>query len=419
MKKMLITLGLASIVATSSLVAKTTIEIAYPYPFLFKHVHELIKEKFEKLHPDIEVKIRPGAENYEDATQKVLRDSITNRMPDISFQGLNRFRIFVDKGLAIDLAPFIEKDKDISQQGFNESMFAAGRFGKKVYGIPFAVSLPIAYYNMDLVKKVGWDVNHLPNTWEEVTEFSKKVNDLKMKNAYGMAFQWDITGNWLYQALVFEKGGKLLSDNERNVAFTDGIGRNAMATFGKFFTEAGMPNRARKVNRADFINGNVGVMFDSTSDLFKVSQAVGSKFKLKTHQFPGVIYRYGYLPAGGNGPVMLTKDPQKQKAAWEVIKFWCGPEGSKVVGQKTGYMPPNQMGAKALVAEGFYANNPNNYTAVEELPLMTKWYAFPGDNALKITEVIYKAMQSIADGSEKDTDKVISGMAKEIKELIK
>ncbi|HHD79727.1 MAG TPA: ABC transporter substrate-binding protein [Epsilonproteobacteria bacterium] len=418
MKKMLIAFGLTAALA-SSLLAKTVVEIAYPYPFLFKHVHQELKEKFEKQNPDIEVKVRPGAEDYEDATQKVLRDSITNRMPDISFQGLNRFRIFVDKGLAVDLAPFIKNDPKMSEKGFNESMYAAGRFGEHVYGIPFAVSLPIAYYNMDLVKKAGWDVNHLPNTWEEVIALSKKINALKIENKYGMAFQWDITGNWLFQALNFSQGGKLLSDDEKKVAFTSPIGRWSMATFQKFFTEAGMPNRLRKVNRADFINGNVGVMFNSTSDLFKVSKAIGDKFKLKTHQFPGVISRYGHLPAGGNGPLMLTKDPEKQKAAWKVIKFWCGPEGSKVVAKNTGYMPPNQLGAQELVKEGFYENNPNNYTAVEELPLMTKWYAFPGDNALKITEVIYKAMQSIADGSEKDSDKVVDDIAAKIEKLIK
>ena len=417
MKKLLLSLGLLSVV-TISMVAKTTVEIAYPYPFFFKHVHEELKEKFEKIHPDIEVKIRPAADNYEDATQKVLRDSITNRMPDVSFQGLNRIRIFADKGLAVDLAPFIAQDKDISQQGFNESMFAAGRFGDKIYALPFAVSLPIGFYNLDLVKKIGWDVNHLPNSWEEVISFAKKVNALKIKNTYGMAFQ-RYNDNWLWMALNFSQGGQLLSTDEKSVALNGPIGKWSMAKIKSFYTEGGMPNRTYQQSRADFINGNVGALFGSTAALYKLSKGVGDKFKIKTHQFPGVIYRYGHLPAGGNGPLMLTKDPQKQKAAWEVIKFWCGPEGSKVVAKKTGYMPPNQIGAKALVAEGFYANNPNNYTAVEELPLMTKWYAYPGVNSLKITEVTRKAIESIADGSAKDSDKVVDDIAKEIQELIK
>jgi len=416
MKRLILSLGLVSIVA-SSMVAKTTIEIAYPYPFFFKHVHEELKEKFEKLNPDIEVKIRPAADNYEEATQKVLRDSITDRMPDVSFQGLNRIRIFADKGLAVDLVPFIENDKDISQQGFNESMFSAARFGKKVYALPFAVSLPIGFYNLDLVKKIGWDENNLPNTWEEVIEFSQRVNMLKKKNTYGMAFQ-RYNDNWLWLALNFSQGGTLLSENEKSVSFNGATGKWAMSKIQSFYTEGGMPNRTYQQCRADFINGNVGSLFGSTAALYKLTKGVGDKFKIKTHQFPSVIHRYGHLPAGGNGAIMLTKDKDKQKASWKVIKFWTGPEGSKVVAKKTGYMPPNQKGAEELVKEGFYKNNPNNYTAVEELPLMTKWYAYPGVNSIKITEVTGKGIQSIADGSEKNSDEVVQKIAKEIKKLI-
>lgn len=419
MKKIALSLGLCAAIASSA-AAKTVVEISYSYPKLFKEVHKTLEKEFEKKYPNIDVKVRSGSVNYEDETQKVLRQSITRKMPDISFQGLNRFRIFADKKLAIDLNQFIKNDnKDLKAIGFDESLYGAGVFGDKVYGVPFAVSLPIAYYNMDLVKKVGWDENNLPKTWKESIELANKVNALNEKNVRGMFFNWQITGNWFWQALVFSKGGTMLNADESKVAFDGKEGQWAIKTLKSFTEEAKMPFISKySVARTDFISGKLGAYYSSTSDINAIGDAIGDKFEMKTAIFPSVDPDFGKLPAGGNGAVMLTKDPKKQKAAYEVIKFWCGPEGSKVVANMTGYMPPNQVAAKELTAEGFYKNNPNNAIAVKELPYMTGWYAFPGKNSLKITEVIYDHMESIVNGKEKDADKVLKSMSKKVEKYL-
>lgn len=418
MKKIALSLALCGIVASSAMASKTVVEISYSYPKLFKEVHATLEKEFEKKFPNIDVKVRPGSVNYEDETQKVLRQSITKEMPDVSFQGLNRFRIFADKKLAVDLNTLIKDDKtDLKAIGFDESLYGAGKFGDKVYGVPFAVSLPIGYYNMDLVKKAGWDVNNLPKTWKEVVELSKKVNALNEKNVKGMFFNWQISGNWFWQALNFSQGGSMLSDDEKKVTFDGKIGQWSIDTLKSFTQEAKMPFISYSVARTDFIAGNIAAYYTSTSDIKAISDSIGNKFEMKTALFPSVKEN-GKLPAGGNGAVLLTKDPKKQKAAYEVIKFWCGPEGSKVVANMTGYMPPNQVAAQELTAEGFYKNNPNNATAVKTLPYMTGWYAFPGKNSLKVTEVIYDQMESIVNGQETDTTKVLNNMSKKVQEYL-
>ena len=57
-------------------------------------------------------------------------------------------------------------------------------------------------------------------------------------------------------------------------------------------------------------------------------------------------------------------------------------------------MPPNKA-ANEVILKDFYAQHPNKYTAVRQLPLLRDWYAFPGENGLKITKVIEDGMQSI------------------------
>ena len=421
MKKITLSLCLCAAIASNVIADKTVVEISYSYPKLFNEVHATLEKEFEKKYPNIDVKVRAGSSSYEDETQKVLRQSITNKMPDISFQGLNRFRIFADKKLAVDLKQFIKKDKsNLKEIGFDESLYGAGTFGDKVYGVPFAVSLPIAYYNMDLVKKAGWDEKNLPKTWEEVVSLSKKVNALNEQNVKGMFFNWQISGNWFWQALNFSQGGTMLSQDEKKVAFDNKIGQWSMDTLKSFTQEAKMPFISKySVARTDFIAGNIAAYYTSTSDIKAVEDSIGDKFEMKTAIFPNIKENVGKLPAGGNGAVLLTRDPKKQKAAYEVIKFWCGPEGSKAVAKMTGYMPSNQVAAKELTDEGFYKNNPNNATAVQELPYMTGWYAFPGKNSLKITEVIYDHMESIVSSDETNTKKVLKSMSKKVQKHLK
>lgn len=418
MKKVALSLGVCSVIA-SCVMAKTVVEISYSYPKLFKKVHKELEKEFEKKFPHIDVKVRSGSLNYEDETQKVLRQSITRKMPDVSFQGLNRFRIFADKKLAVDLSPFIQQDRaNLEKIGFDESLYNAGQFNGKVYGVPFAVSMPIGYYNMDLIKKAGWDTNNLPKTWDETIMLAQKVNGLNEKNITGMGFGWDITGNWFWQALNFSQGGKMLTSDEKNVAFDGKEGKWSINTLQRFVKEAKMPYRKINAARTDFISGKVAAFYTSTSDINAITDAIGSKFEMRTAIFPNVDNNIGKLPAGGNGAVMLTTHKEVQKAAFEVIKFWCGPEGSKVVAKNTGYMPPNQVAAKQLKAEGFYTQNPNNLTATLELPYMTGWYAFPGKSSLKITEVIYDHMESIVNSSQKDTQKVLKSMSKEVQKYL-
>jgi len=170
--------------------------------------------------------------------------------------------------------------------------------------------------------------------------------------------------------------------------------------------------------RAAFAAGKTGFHITSTSDLNKVTQMVDGKSALKTHTFPDVVSPAGRLPAGGNVVMILAKDKAKRDAAWEVVKFWTGPKGAAIMAETTGYMPPNKV-ANDVYLKDFYIKNPNNYTAVSQLALLTKWYAFPGDNGLKITDVIKDHLNSIVTGARaKEPDAVLADMTADVQKLL-
>ena len=83
--------------------SQTEVVLQYPYPELFTETHKKIAEEFAKIRPDIKVSMRAPYESYEDGTQRVLREAVTSQMPDVSFQGLNRIRVLVDKNIPAEL----------------------------------------------------------------------------------------------------------------------------------------------------------------------------------------------------------------------------------------------------------------------------------------------------------------------------
>ncbi|WP_186399016.1 ABC transporter substrate-binding protein [Stappia sp. P2PMeth1] len=410
-------LSAAMTLAVLPAAAQTEIVIQYPYGELFNTTHEQIREAFEKTNPDIKVTFRAPYESYEEGTQKVLREAITGQMPDITFQGLNRVRIFVDRGIAQPLDGFIAADPELETDGFHKAMYDIGTQNGQVYALPFAISLPIMYVNLDLVRAAGADPELLPTTWAEVIDLARKIKSVG-DDINGVTYAWDITGNWLWQAPVFARGGTMLSEDESKVAFDGEAGRFAINMIAGLVTEAGMPNLTQPDMRSAFAAGKTGLHFTSTSDLAKVTSMVDGKFDLKTFTFPDVVPGTGRLPAGGNVGIILTKDAEKQKAAWEVMKFWHGAEGAAIMARTTGYMPPNKK-ANDVYLKDFYTDNPNNYTAVSQVALLTKWYAFPGENGLKITDVIKDHLNSIITGARaQEPDAVLADMTADVQKLL-
>ena len=54
---------------------------------------------------------------------------------------------------------------------------------------------------------------------------------------------------------------------------------------------------------------------------------------------------------------------------------------------------------------------------MRQLAVMTQWYAFPGDNGLKITDVINDHLQSVIAGSA-DPDATLAKMVAEVARLL-
>ncbi|BAV46339.1 ABC transporter substrate-binding protein [Mesorhizobium sp. 113-1-2] len=385
-----------SLAAALPAYAETTLTVHYPMPGFFKNVMDTISKKFMEENPDIKIQFASPSATYEEGIQTILRQAGTDEMPDITFIGLNRLRMLNERDVAVDLGPLVKKEGNMAELGFSDTILKLAQVNGKQVGLAFATSNPIMYYNADLVKAAGGDPDNPPKTWDEVIALGGKIKALG-NGVDGIDFRWQ-GDDWMFSALLFGAGGKMLNEDESKVAFNGPEGEKAVEILERMVKEGGMPVFTKPAGEQAFAAGKVGFEFQTTGALVNTIKNVGDKFTLRTAKIPLIDPVNGHLPTGGNAVVILTKDEAKQEAAWKFAKFAAGPYGASVVVPGTGYVPNNELAAKSSDYLGdFYKKNPLFQAGLSQMPLMVPWYAFPGTNGVKVTRTIVDNLSRIVD----------------------
>jgi multiple sugar transport system substrate-binding protein len=347
--------------------------------------HEEIAKEYMALHPDVKVEFRSPVSDYSELVRQTLLDAQTNSLADVGFFGNFTLVTLAERGIAQPLDARIAAESDWSSLGYDASTLSVARLNDTQYGIPFAVSLPVIFYNADLVEKAGGNPDSLPQTWDEIIALSAKIDDLGT-DVSGLYIRMEDA--WIWQCMVFGAGGEMISADGKTAAFDDPAGQAAIAVLARAGSEAKMPAISWTQSRQQFSAGQLGILVGSSAIIEGLKGGAGDRFEIKAAPFPNLT-ETSKLPAGGNTGVVLATDPTRQDAAWDYLKFATGPVGQTIMVKATGYMPVNSIAVSdnALLGE-FYANNPLHKIAIDEAKYTTGWFAYPGENGLRIDEII-------------------------------
>ncbi len=378
---------LAGAIATSSARAQqVTLDVLYAFP-AFAKFHEPIAQEFMKRHPDIKIAFRAPAPTYDDGHQTMMRQAVTNQLPDVYYSGFHLLseltRTLAKRKQVVDLDPLLAAEgKEFRAKNYSDRIVALGKVDGKLYGLPFNASSPIMYYNVELVKKAGGDPDKMPDNWDAVIALAAKIK-AGSSDVAGLAYNvHDWPDVWLYHAMITQAGGTVV-DGDRVPLGGPDIGVRTLQRFRRFVSEDGMPLIDWDQSRQQFIAGKIGIFFDTPARLRQVTDLIGDKFTLKTAIFPIDNKAKGGLPTGGNAAIITTQEPQKQKAAWEFLKFVTGPEAQKIVVETTGYLPTNLRATGPEFLGPFYDKNPNFRTVSLQVDRSVPWQGYPGGNSVR------------------------------------
>lgn len=349
---------------------------------------------FEASHPDIKIRYRaPILTTYDELLQSTLRSAAIGDLPDISIEGNETITTLAARSVPVALDEFIARETSWGQQGYSPAIQDVGRITGETYALAYATSVPIIYVNVDLLKKAGIADAGALKTWDDVIGAAAKVQKLG-GGVIGGFFGYQSTGNWSFQALITSQGGRFLTGDGTDIAFDSPEGLRALQIL-KAFGDTGTVDMTPAQMVQAFASGTIGVLAAASAGIEQIERQAGGRFEMKTIAWP-IESENGRIPAGGRAVMIYSKDPKKQRAAWEYVKFLIGPVGQTIVTKGVGSLPVNSIAVTdpGLLAP-YYRDHPNQRTATESIPRLTKWFSYPGENAVKASEFVRDQLRRV------------------------
>jgi multiple sugar transport system substrate-binding protein len=190
----------------------------------FLRLERDLETEFEVAHPGVGLKIEPipGPGQY---APKLLLMHISGRTPDAGYLDLSSGAVFIDNGVAADLAPYIESDERFRLDDYFANTVDCFRRDGRIYGIPLDFTPMVMYYNKRLFDAAGVAYPRDGWTWDEFVATAGRLTipaadaSGPMKQ-YGMHFE-NVMPFWI--VWLWNGGGDVLSpDGRRASGWLDG-----------------------------------------------------------------------------------------------------------------------------------------------------------------------------------------------------
>lgn len=179
-------------------------------------VDPLVRE-FEAAHPGI--KVEAEQLTWKSGLEKIQAAIASGTQPDLCELGSEWVLRFAYEGVLEDLTPVYTELAD------SFIMWESARWRDRVYGLPWLQGSRALFYNVDLFEKAGLDADRPPETWDELLDAAKRIDELPGDvSGFGlnlgeryvlykkfMAFAWGNGGG------IIDESGRVIFDSPENV----------------------------------------------------------------------------------------------------------------------------------------------------------------------------------------------------------
>lgn len=371
---------------------------------------------FEELNPDIEVINRYQEGSYGGIINNLQRDLAGGNAPVVAQIGYNFRLLVINEFPHKPIEDFKETDPEYNDfiNGHIEGVLEPGRDAKGYQrGIPLAISVPVLYYNADIFRKAGLDPDSPPETFKELRNAALTIKE--ETGEYGLGIQISDSNNWLPQSMVESNGGWFLTPEGKI-----GVNSSEVIEVYEFWQEMALEDESLPVitdreQEQSFVGGRLGMYLKTSGALQNFAES--SDFDFRTAEFPSWGDKRRRLASGGNALFIFAQDEEKQRAAYEFIKFLGSKEAQTIWVKGTGYLPlvkgvsddPKYLG-------DFFEENPLMNPVQAQLGNAVPWMPFPGDRGFEAEQVLIDARQAILNGA--DVTETLSNAEMELERLL-
>ncbi|HVW40147.1 MAG TPA: ABC transporter substrate-binding protein [Amycolatopsis sp.] len=367
--------------------------------------------KFQQAHPNIHVKAQKPQGNSPnpatDAVSSVQAQLAAGSPPDVAQLGFGDLDFAIHGLGAKPLDDLV--GKDAVQANFNGAKYPyapaakpLGDWDGKTYGMPFVFSTPVLYYNASLFQQAGLDPSKPPTTWDEVATDAAAIKNVTHKDGVYIDALSKESKDYFFQALVRSNGGRVISPDRKSLTFADPA-TVQVVQMGQNLVNAGSTPKLGQVQAyTEFARGDMGMILETSAIQATFVKGATGKWDLRSAAMPSFAGKPAIPTNSGSALFVLSNDPAKQRAAWELTKFLTSEEAFTEITSKIGYLPlrTGLLDDPAYLKD-WAARNPLIKPNVEQLSRMEPWVSFPGNSYTQIMQGMMDAVEkSVYQGAD-------------------
>lgn len=338
-----------------------------------------IYAEFSEKNPDIVLKCTP----YSDSSIAVetANDMLAvGKMPDIiNTNGLSYYVAnAVKQGKAMDLMPFIQKDKQLEQR-IHPSIYDTWMTEKQeLYTVPDVLEVAGYWYNEEYLRKAG--IDEIPTTWEAFFEMTEQVASFYAPSdgVWVCALDQTQISEYLFLARLAgeNENGKQAAGDSR-VALEEETVSNTMFDLAELCNVSKIVDNIENA-RQNFLDGKSVFYFNGVweSDALAESERIDQFSYAAYPTDSGATLAY-ISPSSGYVFAKQT-DERKTEACIRFLKYMLSEEVQMKMTVRTGQAPSNPEIDLAQLEEGTPVfGNAIRIAYQAEVELKTIWSVWP------------------------------------------
>lgn len=352
-----------------------------------------IIEEFTKLHPDIKVIVNTVPTRSDGDATSIITAVRGGTAPDLWYMDRFTGAQYASLGLLEPVTALIQQgeDADFLDQWLK---FAVNEltYQGEIYGLPMGTGTRVLYYNKQIAKAAGIDLDELdpangPITTARIDELNQAVNQRDARGNYTRIglIPWDAQG-WAYTWALANKA----------VFFDDASCSINMTAEPILKAYQYLYDQARKLDypRVDAFKSTYEppnhppsqTAFLSGRQAFQINETTTAASIRK--YAPKLDFGYTDLPVFEDGQPKYTwsggfslvapKGSSLSPAVWEFMKFFCGKQGQSIFVPATGVVPTQHdvIGSDdpKIRQMSFFLNQLNYSTSRPPFPIGQIWW---------------------------------------------
>jgi sn-glycerol 3-phosphate transport system substrate-binding protein len=264
---------------------------------------------------------------------------------------------FANAGVLLPLDE-LARQPDFNFGDISSALLGNSYWKGRLYAIPWQRSTTMLYYNIDAFKEAGLPEFSPPTTWEELRQIAPRLVKRQGDQILRYAIEGDFNHDWLFEGMVYSFGGKLVSDDGRRALFNEPPSVQVLTLLRDLAKRDRVlyvnPNFSQIIE--NFIAGRTAMIVHSSFALALITPRASSRWSVA----PVPAGPAGpVLNAGGGNFVMFAKTtPERQRAAWEFIKWMTSPVNTAFYSMRSGYLPVRNSAMQDTQLKAYYQKFP-------------------------------------------------------------